>query len=358
LEQGRVVEAEHLAQRSLVIAQEIGYPVNIMRATQVLNEALAKQGKWGRALEMLELHQQMKDSVNSAENAKKTIRLQMRYNFDKKQIADSLAHAAELDELENQRHIATLEGEQARNRSWAFGIGGILLLGGGSVVYRLDRKRRKERFERDAARLHTQILRTQMNPHFIFNALNSINNYVQENERDLASGFLTKFAKLMRLVLENSRHNEVPMSQDLDALQLYMDLEQARMNNKFDYSIQVDPAIDQDTAMVPPLVLQPFVENAIWHGISRKEGKGHIALTVRQDAEQLIMTVEDNGVGRGAPDQPPRTDAPPKTSLGTSITKDRLAMLGQQRGMESGFRFVDLAQGTRVEVFMPIVIEA
>ncbi|HNR54910.1 MAG TPA: tetratricopeptide repeat protein [Flavobacteriales bacterium] len=358
LKQGRTKEAITLADQALSIAQQSGYPVNILRATEVLHEGLARQGSWSRALEMLELHQQMKDSLNNAENAKKTVRLQMRYDFDRKQLADSIAHATAMAELESERQIAILEGEQARNRSWAFGIGGVLLLGGGGMIYRIDRKRRRERFERDAALLQMKALRNQMNPHFIFNALNSINHYVQENERDLASGFLTKFARLMRLVLENSRREEVPLTQDLEALRLYMDLEQARMNNKFDYSIHVDPAIDQETAQVPPLVLQPFMENAIWHGISRKEGKGNIALTVRQEAGQLIMTVEDNGVGRRAPDQPPLTDAPPKTSLGTTITKDRLAMLGQQRGMESGFRFVDLVQGTRVEVFMPLVIEA
>lgn len=354
LKQGKPKEAEMVAERSLAIAQELGYPVNIMRATQVLNEALAKQGKWGRALEMLELHQQMKDSVNNAENAKKTIRLQMRYDFEKEQLADSLAHAVELGELENEKRIATLQGEQARNRSWAFGLGGLLLLGGGGVVYRIDRKRRRERFERDAAQLQTQILRTQMNPHFIFNALTSINNYVQENERELASDFLTKFARLMRLVLENSRHSEVTLVQDLEALRLYMDLEQSRMRGKFDFTIEVDPAIDQETTLVPPLVVQPFVENAIWHGISRKEGKGHITLTVHLSAGQLIMTVEDDGVGRNTPDPSPSTDVPPKTSLGTTITKDRLAMLGQQRGADAGFQYLDLPTGTRVVVTLPL----
>lgn len=355
LKQGRTKEAERLAERALAIAQESGYPLNIMRATQVLHDALAKQGRWARALEVLELHQQMKDSLNSAENAKKTVRLQMRYDFDREQLADSLAHLAAMAEMENERRIATLEGEQARNRSWAFGIGGLLLLGGGGLVYRIDRRRRKERFERDAARLQTQVLRTQMNPHFIFNALNSINNYVQENERDLASGFLTKFARLMRLVLENSRHNEVPLVQDLEALRLYMELEQARMNGKFDYSIEVDAAIDQAETMVPPLVLQPFVENAIWHGISRKEGKGYIKLIVRKYPDRLTMSVEDDGVGRGSSStHPPPDGASPKASLGTTITQDRLSLLGKQRGGEAGFRFLDLEQGTRVEVELPI----
>lgn len=358
LKQGRTKEARSLAEEALAIAQSSGYPLNIMRAAQVLHEALAKQGAWSKALAMLELHQQMKDSLSSAENAKKTVRLQMRYDFDRKQMADSIAHAATLAELDNERLIAVLEGEQARNRSWAFGIGGLLLLGGGGLVYRIDRRRRKERFERDAALLQMQALRTQMNPHFIFNALNSINNYVQENERDLASGFLTKFARLMRLVLENSRHDEVPLAQDLEALRLYMDLEQARMNNRFRYEVDIDPTIDQDNTMVPPLVLQPFVENAIWHGLSRKDGVGLLRLSVRQRDGALLMSVEDDGVGRKSVDGSTDSSAPPKTSMGTGITQERLTMLGKQRGGEAGFHYVEVWKGTCVEVRLPLAQEA
>ena len=249
--------------------------------------------------------------------------------------------------------------KRAEVEKWFLGGVAVLVVFAGGLFALVDRKRRRERHERNAARLQTQILRTQMNPHFIFNALNSINDYVQSSEKELASGFLAKFARLMRLVLENSRHAEVPLVQDLEALRLYMDLERARMNEKFDYTIVVDPAIDQESTMVPPLVLQPFVENAIWHGLSRKEGKGHIELTVRRTDERLVMTVEDDGVGRSASvGTLPVDGSPPTGSLGTSITRDRLAMLGQQHGLPSGFQFTDLAQGTRVEVVMPLMRES
>src|SRR5690606_23797129 len=135
------------------------------------------------------------------------------------------------------------------------------------------------RFEKEAAQLETQALRSQMNPHFIFNALNSINAFVQKNDPDRATGYLTKFARLMRLVLENSRQAEVPLKDDLEALDLYLQLERIRSGEKFDHQIKVDPDIDQEFVMVPPLVVQPFVENAIWHGMAGKEGKGHITLS-------------------------------------------------------------------------------
>lgn len=349
----RTREAIILAEQALSIAQQSGYPVNIMRATEVLHEGLARQGSWSRALEMLELHQQMKDSLNNAENAKKTVRLQMRYDFERKQLADSIAHATAMAELENERQIAILEGEQARNRSWAFGIGGVLLLGGGGLIYRIDRKRRRERFERDAALLQMKALRSQMNPHFIFNALNSINHYVQENERDLASGFLTKFARLMRLVLENSRHNEVPLASDMEALRLYMDLERARLNNRFTYEVEIEASIDQEATLVPPLILQPFVENAIWHGLSKKQGHGHLKVDVRQSDDMLVITIDDDGVGRSSAPVPDPSVHGGKASLGTSITRERLAALGSPGGQQAGFIYVEVPTGTRVEVKVP-----
>ena len=215
---------------------------------------------------------------------------------------------------------------------------------------------RKERFEKEAATLETQALRSQMNPHFIFNALNSVNAYVQENDTANATSFLTKFARVMRSVLENSRHAEVPLQEDLDTLRGYIDLERKRMQDKFDYRVEVDPAIDPQEVMVPPLVVQPFVENAIWHGMAGKEGKGHILLKVEQRGQQLVWTIEDDGAGRHAK-KIAQVDGTPtkKTSLGTTITRARLDLVRKQYGGNAGFRYTDLPQGTRVEVEMPLM---
>src|SRR5690606_13954290 len=110
--------------------------------------------------------------------------------------------------------------------------------------------------------------------------------------------YLTKFAKLMRLILENSEHKEVPLADDLQALELYMQLEALRLNNKFEYTIEVDENLDTENTLVPPLLLQPFVENSIWHGIARKEGSGRITVSVKRENDMLKCTVEDDGVGR------------------------------------------------------------
>jgi LytS/YehU family sensor histidine kinase len=220
----------------------------------------------------------------------------------------------------------------------------------------VDRKRRRERFEKEAATLETQALRSQMNPHFIFNALNSINAFVQRNDQDSASSFLGKFARVMRLVLENSRHAEVPLKDDLEALRGYLELECIRMGRKFDFTITVDPSLDPEDVLVPPLVVQPFVENAIWHGMAGKEGGGHINLHVAKHDGQLRWTIEDDGAGRHAPKFPPAEGTPTKkTSLGTAITRARLDLVQKQHGGKAGFHYTDLPQGTRVEVDMPLL---
>ena len=211
--------------------------------------------------------------------------------------------------------------------------------------------------------LETQALRSQMNPHFIFNALNSINAFVQGNDPDMASTYLSKFARVMRLVLENSRHAEVPLASDLEALRGYLDLERKRMRDKFDYTIDIDPGIDPSEVMVPPLVVQPFVENAIWHGMAGKEGTGHITLRVQQKGEQLLWIIEDDGVGRNAHQAmkeanesgpAENTAQMKKTSLGTAITRARLDLVQKQYGGKAGWNYVDTPTGTRVEVDMPM----
>ena len=113
-----------------------------------------------------------------------------------------------------------------------------------------------------------------MNPHFIFNSLNSVNDYIDKNDTGTASGYITKFAKLMRMILENSEQKEVTLEDDLKALELYMQLEALRLKNKFTYEIKVDENIDCENTLVPPLILQPFVENSIWHGIAKRTALG------------------------------------------------------------------------------------
>ncbi|MCC6542689.1 MAG: histidine kinase [Flavobacteriales bacterium] len=347
--------------RARRIAEEAHALFELQHAHQCLSEAYEGMGMYAQALEHHRSMVAVRDSVVNEENTQEITRVEMRHEFTRRQLADSLRHAADIEQLENERTIAQLHADRNRNRTIAVAGAAILLIMGGGLWYRLDRKHRQARFEKEAATLETQALRSQMNPHFIFNALNSINAFVQQNDQDRASSYLTKFARVMRRVLENSRHSEVPLNEDLDALRGYLELERMRMQEKFDYTIEVVGGLNPEEVLVPPLVVQPFVENAIWHGISRKEGQGRITLRVARRNAHLIWVIEDDGVGRATPG----SEATPfatttatgtkKTSLGTAITRARLDLVQRQHGATAGFKYIDLPAGTRVEVEMPFL---
>ncbi|MDX9750056.1 MAG: tetratricopeptide repeat protein [Flavobacteriales bacterium] len=304
-------------------------------------------GRYPEALAALKENMRVHDQVRNDANKAALLRQSVRSEYDRKEAVLRAEMAA---------NEAIAAAEMRRGKAVRNGIagGGLLVLAGLAAWSFTDRKRRKERFQRTTAELQTRVLRSQMNPHFIFNALNSINAYVQRHDAQAASTFLSKFAGVMRGVLENSRHNEVPLDDDITTLRGYMELERRRSEDKFDFTISVDPAIDPEKVMVPPLVAQPFVENAIWHGFKGKVGPGHITIEVRRSGEQLVWSIADDGVGRG------RTAAaspksPGKTALGTAIARDRLALLQQQYGTPAGFRYEDPAQGTHVVVRMPLI---
>jgi LytS/YehU family sensor histidine kinase len=299
----------------------------------------------------------MKDSLVNEKNVEEVTKLALQYEFDKQQLADSLSYMSNIMAAETETELESLRADKNRNMAFSFLFGSFLLFGGVAWYFYLDRRRKQERYEKDVAIMETQALRAQMNPHFIFNVLNSINTFVQQNDQEKASTFLVQFSRLMRRILENSRQATVPLEDDLKALRDYMALERIRMNGKFDFRIDVHPDIDTEEVMVPPLVIQPFIENAIWHGISRKDTRGNIYLHISKRKDQLVMIVEDDGVGRNTwvrnAEPLPVTK---KKSLGTAITRSRLELVQKIYGGKAGFRYLDTKVGTQVEVEMPIFL--
>jgi LytS/YehU family sensor histidine kinase len=220
-------------------------------------------------------------------------------------------------------------------------------------------RRKKAAFDKQVMDTEMKALRAQMNPHFIFNSLNSINRYILENDKENASAFLSKFAKLMRLVLENSREHEVPLQNDLEALELYMQLESLRFQNRFRYKIEIDPVIDKENTLIPPLMLQPFAENAIVHGFRNKEG-GLIKIDIHAvDNNMIRCVVEDNGDGRSAPPVYEQKDKKRK-SLGIKILQERLNIINHLRKAKAAVNVVDLKDsdnkpgGVRIELLLPL----
>jgi tetratricopeptide (TPR) repeat protein len=229
----------------------------------------------------------------------------------------------------------------------------VALLSASALLYN---RRKKARFDREVMEVEMKALRTQMNPHFISNALHSINKYVMENDKRNASGYLTKFASLMRLILEHSREREVPLKDDLQALDLYLQLELLRYNNSFTYHIDVDPQIDPENTLVPPMLLQPFAENAIIHGLSEREN-GLISIQVRKVDDMICCVIEDNGAG--TPDAIPPPGGKTRKSLGRKIIHERLGIINRLKKAKATVNTVQLKdaddkpKGIRVELFLP-----
>ncbi len=211
------------------------------------------------------------------------------------------------------------------------------------------------------AELETKALRSQMNPHFIFNSLNSIQKYIWENRKEDASEYLTKFARLIRLVLENSLHHSVKLTEELDALRLYIEMEHRRNNQKFDYSISVNNNVDAEAVYISPLLLQPYVENAIWHGLSEKEGRGKLSVNIERKGDALMCTIDDTGVGRKRSAET-KANKIHKSSLGMNISAQRIERLQKDTGLIAAVDIADKytegnAAGTTVTLTLPLILK-
>jgi len=231
--------------------------------------------------------------------------------------------------------------------------------------YRIAKVRKEEQlkreYERKLADVELSALRAQMNPHFIFNSLNSIEYYIISNEPAKASDYLNRFSRLIRLILQNSKSTIVPLKDDLEALKLYIELESMRFEQLFNYEVKLEKGIDTEKTMVPPMLLQPYVENAIWHGLlQKKEEQGKIEVSISMDGNSLNCIIEDNGIGREASEKLKSKTATKKKSFGMKITKDRLDVLNKLAGTNASVRVIDRfdedgkASGTRVELFIPV----
>lgn len=251
-------------------------------------------------------------------------------------------------------------------RTWWFIVFAILFGGAsiyGVVYYRITQIKEQNRINQELHNYKHQALSAQMNPHFVFNCLNSIQNFILQNDRKEANRYLSKFARLMRLTLDNSREMYITLEDELSALDLYMELERLRYKNKFDYSITVDETIDQSAARIPATLIQPYVENAIWHGIVHKDTQGHVYVDVQHAGEELLCSVEDDGIGREAAEQIKNQHRIKHKSAGMDITQKRLELMNSVHKNEMKHRIIDLkdaagnATGTRVEFNIPIVEE-
>jgi YesN/AraC family two-component response regulator len=213
-----------------------------------------------------------------------------------------------------------------------------------------------------SSELEMQVLRTQMNPHFIFNSLNSINRFILQNNKEQASEYLTKFSKLIRLILQNSQAALITLESELESMELYLDLEALRFERRFDYKINVTKDIDISALKVPPLIIQPYAENAIWHGLMQKEEKGQLDIEIYQEANHLCFKITDDGIGRKQAAARADRSAMRHKPMGMRITADRIAMMQQPGSLEQAISINDLKDpggndaGTEVVIKLPVIV--
>ena len=216
-------------------------------------------------------------------------------------------------------------------------------------------------FEQKIAETEMTALRAQMNPHFIFNCLNSIKLYTLENDSQTASEYLTIFSQLIRLVLENSRSEKVTLQKELETLRLYIQLEAMRFKDKVKYRINIAPEIDQQYIDIPPLLLQPYVENAIWHGLMHKKEGGNICINVSLPLEHCLQVeIIDDGIGRNLAAEFKSKSATRQKSFGLKMTSERIDIINQVYNIKADVEIIDLkdamnnAIGTKVIIKIPV----
>ncbi len=197
----------------------------------------------------------------------------------------------ELLKQEQQVDKKTLKAQQMLTYSLTSAL--VIMLIASGFVYRSGNQKRKAN-----QTLALRSLRSQMNPHFIYNSLNSVNNHISRKDEKAANKFLADFSRLMRAVMENSKHDFVPLSSEIEILKLYLFLEHSRFNDKFDYTFEIDPDIDTDAYQIPPMLVQPFIENAIWHGLRYRDTKGILTVSIIKKTEMIEVIITDNGIGR------------------------------------------------------------
>lgn len=317
-----------------------------------ISEIYTREHRFDKALEAYKTHITLRDSIFNDEKRAEITRLTMQYEFDKKEAASKAKR-----DKEKALAIATISRQKLIKNEIIGGASIFLIVGFiGFIFYKknrdTDEKKKEAELRAEVADTEMKALRAQMNPHFIFNSLNSVSDFINKHETETADYYLTKFAALMRMILENSEQREIPLADDLKALEIYMQLEALRMDNKFTYQIDIGDNVDLENTLVPPLLLQPFVENSIWHGIAGKTGTGKILIEIKKEEEMISCVVEDNGVGINGKHVKKNT----QKSLGMKITSSRIDLLNKIRKANATVKLSDIAEGMRVELKLPLIL--
>ena len=331
----RFAEAEKNLLKGLKIAQDYGISPAISEGYTYLSELSVKTKDFEKGLMYYKLAEEFDEKISDERTTQHVNDLIIKYDSEKKN--------NQIEVLAKQNEIANLRLRKNTN-IWLISLIALSLLG--AVLYFLYRQRLLKN-EKRLLSLEQDMLRVQMNPHFIFNALNSIKLYIINNEQKNAVHYLNKFSKLIRKILDASSVKETSLAEELETVDLYMSIENIRFSNEIKHEINVDPSIKLDTIKIPPLVLQPFLENAVWHGLSSKKGEKKVQISVKQYNKEFIeISIEDNGIGRKESAKIKAKKVINRKSVGIELTRERLANFVKNFQNTFSLSYKDLVDGS------------
>lgn len=353
--QDKLDEAIPYLEKSIVEADKDDDLVVQKDATRKLSEVYRYKGDYTKALESYQDYVAVVDSLYVRKEQE--ISRAARFNREIANTQNRISSLEQERELSQSKYSLAVTEQQlyeetSKRQKWIIYslIFGIALMALTAFLY--YRSNKQQKLANNLLALKS--LRTQMNPHFIFNALNSVNNYIAKSDERSANRFLSEFSVLMRSVLENSEEDFIPLAKELELLELYVKLEHSRFSDKFDYEIEVDKKIDIDAFQIPPMLLQPYIENAIWHGLRYKEGKGFLKIKVRQMTNDMLeICIEDNGIGRKKSAELKTTNQRKQKSKGMGNIQKRIQILNDMYKNRVEVSIADLNEdktGTKVSL--------
>jgi two-component system, LytTR family, sensor kinase len=334
------------ADSAWVLSQDIEHGNFGTRALDMKQKSLYGAGKYRDAYQVLNLKNEIVDSTVTRFNQREINELEKMYR----------------DATKDHEILLLQTGQLAKDKTFdriIFALVAILialLFLGGWYMFRNRQRRLNDKF--DKIDLEQKALKAQMNPHFIFNALNSIQSSILNEDRMIAYEFHNKFTKLMRRILTLSREEFVSMRDELETLKLYIDLERYRADNAFDVEYQIDEAINLDRQKTPSLLFQPYVENAIWHGMMPNEQKGELVIKMEQKGNLVMCYVRDNGMGRTNTTRKSSRRQSEHESVGMEVTETRIKLFNRKHGKKISVHISDIAEngkpaGTEVQFSLP-----
>ncbi len=347
---GNLKKAGTNLDKGLAIAEKHNLPSNISQANSYLSELAEKQGNYKKAMAHYKLAQEFEEKTVNERNLRYVGDMISRYNIEKKN--------NEIELINKDYEIVKLKLRKNQTRLLIGSFALIFLTGVFYILYRQYQLKNDKKL----LTLEQSMLRSQMNPHFLFNSLNSIKLYIINNDKKNAVHYLNKFSKLVRKILEASSLKEIPLAEELETVQLYMNIENIRFSNEINFKTTIDKDIDIHTIKIPSLILQPFLENALWHGLSSKEGEKNIDLHVSKgNGNSIYIIITDNGVGRDAAEIIKKRKILKRKSVGIEITKERLSNFAKDYQNTFDVTIIDLfdkdknATGTKVVLHIPTV---